>query len=74
VPANVDGRLSVPFPARGSQCRDWWSDDETERIRQQIADADARTAAIAAAWQREERRERKRRDRERTRHTAGQLT
>jgi hypothetical protein len=43
-------------PVRGSRCRDWWSDDETESIRQQIADADERTAAIAAAWQREDRR------------------
>ncbi len=48
-------------PVRGARCRDWWSDDETEAIRRQLAAFDARTAAIAAAWQREARRERRKR-------------
>jgi hypothetical protein len=63
-----------PFPVRGTPGgnRDPWSDDDTDDVRQDVVDADAHTADVAATWHREQRRERERRE-ERTR-TTGQTS
>ena len=56
-----------PFPVRGipGGYRDPWSDDDTDRVRQDVADADAHTADVAAEWKAEQQRARQRRERQR---------
>jgi hypothetical protein len=63
-------KSELPFPVRGTPggYRDPWSDDDTDSVRQDVVDADAHTADVAATWHREQRREREQRE-ERKRKT-----
>lgn len=56
MPANVGRRAELPFPVRGTACRDAWQADdvaELAEIRRRLAAFDAATERIAAEWRRE---------------------